>query len=98
MASNIDSDGTTVTVTTGEGHRIGFAMEELGVPSTMGEITTEWANGVPPDSVERTVLAAKKEAEAYAAEHHSGVPAEARAKRDQDRGLGDTLKDMIGLP
>ncbi len=74
MASNIASDGKTVTVTTSEGHCIGFAMAELNATSTSGEITTEWAGGVPPYSVERAVHAAKAEAEAYAAQHHPGAP------------------------
>ena len=55
MTSKIESDGKTVIVTTCEGHRIGFAMAELNAPSTSGEITTGWANGVPPQSAERTV-------------------------------------------
>ena len=98
MASNIESDGKTVTVTTDEGHRIGFAMAELNAASTSGEITTGWANGVPPGSAERTVSAAKQEAEAYAAQHHASKPEEARAAQEADKGLGGTLKDMLGLP
>ena len=98
MATNIDSDGKTVTVTTEEGHRIGFGMAELNAPSTTGEITTEWAGGVPPSSVERTVRAAKAEAEAYAAQHHASKPDEARAAQDADKGVGGKVKDMLGLP
>lgn len=98
MASNIESDGKTVTVTTDEGHRIGFAMAELNAASTSGEITTEWAGGVPPQSAERTVHAAKAEAEAYAAQHHPDAPAQAQAAKEEDKGLGGTLKDMLGLP
>ncbi len=51
MASNIESDGKTVTVTTSEGHRIGFATAELNAASIPSEITTDWAGGVPPHSV-----------------------------------------------
>lgn len=98
MASNIESDGKTVTVTTEEGHRIGFAMAELNAASTSGEITTEWAGGVPPANAERTVRAAKTEAEAYAAIHHASKPDEARAAREEEKGLGGTLKDILGLP
>ncbi len=98
MASHIESDGKTVTVTTAEGHRIGFAMSELNVASTSGDITTDWAGGVPPDSVERTVKAAKTEAEAYAAQHHPSKPDEARAAQQDGKGLGGALKDVLGLP
>lgn len=98
MTSKIESDGKTVIVTTDEGHRIGFAMAELNAPSTSGEITTGWANGVPPQSAERTVAAAKLEAEAYAAEHHAGKPAEARAVNEAEKGLGGKLMDALGLP
>ena len=98
MASTIESDGKTVTVTTAEGHRIGFAMSELNVASTSGDITTDWAGGVPPSSVERTVRAAKTEAEAYAAQHHPSKPDEARAAQQDSKGLGGTLKAALGLP
>ena len=98
MASNIESAGEPVTVTTAEGHRIRFAMAELNVPSTSGEITTGWADGVPPESVERTVAVAKLEAEAYAAEHHVGKPAEARTANEAEKGLGGKLMDALGLP
>ena len=98
MASNIESDGNTVMVTTDEGHRIGFAMAELNAPSTAGEITTDWAGGTPPASVERTVRAAKTEAEAYAAQHHASKPDEARAADAEEGGLGTTLKSVLGLP
>ena len=98
MASNIQSDGKTVTVTTEEGHKIGFAMAELNAPSTSGEITTEWANGVPPDSVEIAVRGAKTEAEAYAAQHHASKPEEARVAREESKGIGGALKDVLGLP
>jgi hypothetical protein len=64
MASNIQSDGKTVTVTTEEGHKIGFAMN---APSTSDEITADWAGGVPPSSPEITVRAAKADAEAHIA-------------------------------
>ena len=73
-------------------------MAELNVASTSGEITTAWAGGVPPASVERTVRAAKTEAEAYAARHHASKPEEARAAQEADKGIGGTLKDMLGLP
>ncbi len=98
MASKIESDGKTVTVTTSEWHRIGFAMAELNAASISGEITTEWAGGVPPHGVERTVHAAKAEAEAYAAQHHPGAPGEAQAAKDRDKELGGTLKDLLGVP
>ena len=98
MASNVQSDGRTVTVTTEEGHRIGFAMAELNVPSTSGEITTEWAGGVPPRNPEVTVRAAKTEAEAYALQHHASKPDEARAAKAEGKGLGGALKDALGLP
>ena len=98
MASNIESDGKIVTVTTAEGHRIGFAMAELDAASTSGEITTEWAGGVPPSSVERTVRAAKTEAEAYAAQHHPSAPGEAQASKEDDKSIGGALKSMLGLP
>lgn len=98
MASNIESDGKTVTVTTAEGHRIGFAMAELNAPSTAGEITTEWAGGVPPSSVEIVVRGAKTEAEAYAAQHHASKPEEARTAKEEDKGFGGALKDALGLP
>jgi hypothetical protein len=98
MASNIESDGKTVTVTTEEGHRIGFAMSELNVGSTSGDITTDWAGGVPPSSVERCVRAAKSEAEAYAAQHHPSKPDEARAAQQENKGLGGAVKDALGLP
>ncbi len=98
MTSNIESDGKTVTVTTDEGHRIGFAMAELNAASTSGEITTHWAGGVPPASVERTVAAAKTEAEAFAEQHHPDAPGKAQAAKEQNKGLGGTLKDMLGLP
>ena len=67
MASGITSDGKTVTVTTDEGHRIGFGMAELNADRTSGDITTKWNGGVPPTSIERTVAAAKIGAEAYSA-------------------------------
>ncbi len=98
MASNVQSDGKTVTVTTAEGHRIGFAMAELNAPSTSGEITTEWAGGEPPSSPEVTVRAAKAEAEAYAEQHHASKPDEARAAQQESKGLGGALKDVLGLP
>ncbi len=98
MVSNIESDGETVTVTTDERHRIGFAMSELHVASTSGRITTDWADGVPPSNPELTVMAAKAEAEAYAAQHHPSKPEEARARQHAEKGLGGTLKDMLGLP
>ena len=98
MASNIESDGKTVTVTTDEGHRIGFAMAELNAPSTSGEITTDWAGGTPPASVERAVKAAKTEAEAYAAQHHPSKPDEARAANAEKQGLAGTVKSVLGLP
>ena len=98
MASDIQSDGKTVTVTTDEGHRIKFAMAELNVPSTSGEITTDWAGGVPPGSVEIVVRGAKAEAEAYAAQHHASKPEEARTAKEEGKGLGGALKDVLGLP
>lgn len=98
MASSIQSDGKTVTVTTGEGHKIGFAMAELNAPSTSGEITTDWANGVPPSNVEVVVRGAKAEAEAYAAQHHASQPEEARAAKEQSKGFGGIVKDVLGLP
>ena len=98
MASNIQSDGRTVTVTTGEGHRIGFAMAELNVPSTSGEITTDWANGVPQGNVEIAVRGAKAEAEAYAAQHHASKPEEARVAKQESKGFGAAVKDVLGLP
>ena len=98
MTSRIESDGKTVIVTTDAGHRIGFAMAELNVASTSGEITTEWAGGVPPASVEVAVRGAKAEAEAYAAQHHASKPEEARAAREEGKGLGGALKDILGLP
>ena len=67
MTSKVHSDGGTVTVTTAEGHRIGFALGELHAPSTAGEITTDWAGGVPPANPEAVVRAAKAEAEAHVA-------------------------------
>ncbi len=88
MASNVQSDGKIVTVTTEEGHKIGFAMAELNVPSTSGEITTEWAGGQPPSSPEVTVRAAKTDAEAYAKQHHASKPEEARAAQQENQGLG----------
>ena len=98
MASNIQSDGKTVTVTTDEGHRIGFAMAELNAASTSGEITTEWAGGVPPSSVDIAVRGAKADAEAYVAQHHSSKPDEARAAKEDDKGLAGALKTVLGLP
>ncbi len=97
MASHIESDGNTVTVTTDEGHRIGFAMAELNAASTAGEITTDWSGGVPPDNVERCVRAAKAEAEAHVAQHQPEKPEAARAARDADRGVVGALKDTFGL-
>lgn len=98
MPSKIESDGRTVFVMTEAGHRIGFAMAELDAASTSGEITTEWAGGVPPASVETAVRGAKAEAEAYAAQHHASKPEEARAAKKEGKGLGGTLKDILGLP
>ncbi len=98
MASNIQSDGKTVTVTTDEGHQIGFAMAELNAASTSGEITTDWADGVPPASVEIAVRGAKADAEAYVAQHHPSKPDEARAAKEDDKGLGGALKSVLGLP
>ena len=98
MAANIHSDGHTVTVTTEEGHRIGFAMAELNAASTSGEIRTEWAGGVPPASPEVAVRAAKTEAEAYVAQHEPSKPAEAQAVAEDSKGIGGALKDMLGLP
>ena len=63
-----------------------------------GEITTDWAGGVPPPSVEIAVRGAKAEAEAYAAQHHASVPEQARAANENGKGLGGALKDIIGLP
>lgn len=87
MASNIQSDGKTVTVTTGEGHRIGFTMAELNAPSTSGEITTEWAGGVLPNNTELTVRAAKSEAEHYTARHHPSAPGESLTQKMDDPAL-----------
>jgi hypothetical protein len=98
MASDLQSDGKTVAVTTVEGHKIGFAMAELNAPSTSGEITTEWAGGVPPASVEIVVRGAKAEAEAYAAQHHASKPEEARAAKEKGKGIGKVVKDALGLP
>ena len=98
MAANIHSDGHTVTVTTEEGHKIGFGMAELNAASTSGEIRTEWAGGVPPASPEVTVRAAKTEAEAHVAQHDPSKPAEAQAAAEDNKGLGGALKDMLGLP
>ena len=98
MALHIESDGKTVTVTTDDGHRIGFAMAELNAASTSGEITTHWAGGTPPASVERTVAAAKAEAEAYAAQHHGEAPEKARTEQQETKGIGGTIKDALGLP
>ncbi len=98
MASNVHSDGNTVTVTTEEGHKIGFAMAELNAASTSGEIRTEWAGGVPPASPEVTVRAAKTEAEAHVAQHEPSKPAEAQAAAEDNKGIGGALKDMLGLP
>ena len=98
MTSQVQSDGKTVTVTTGEGHRIGFAMAELNAPSTAGEITTEWAGGVPPSSPEVTVRAAKADAETYVAQHEDSRPSEAQASKEGNKGVGGFLKDALGLP
>lgn len=98
MASNVHSDGDTVTVTTAEGHRIGFAMAELNAASTAGRITTHWAGGVPPSDPEGVVRAAKAEAEAHAAHHSPDAPAEAQASKRDNKSLGDTLKGALGLP
>lgn len=98
MATNVQSDGETVTVTTEEGHRIGFAMAELNAPSTAGEITTDWAGGVPPSSPEATVRAAKADAEAHVARHETAKPAEAQARRESEKGLAGALKSVLGLP
>ena len=97
MATNIQSDGTTVTVTTEEGHKIGFAMAELNVPSTSGEITTDWAGGVPPNNPETTVRAAKTDAEAYVAQHETSKPAEAQASKEENKGIAGALKTVLGL-
>ena len=96
--SQVQSDGATVTVTTSEGHRIGFAMAELNVPSTAGEITTEWADGTPPNNPEIVVRNAKADAEAYVAQHEPSRPAEAQASKEDDKGVGGALKDALGLP
>ena len=98
MTSNVQSDGNTVTVTTVDGHRIGFAMAELNAASTSREITTEWARGETPSSPEDTVREAKAEAEAYVARHHPSKPDEARQSKADNKGLGGALKDMLGLP
>ena len=97
MATNIQSDGTTVTVTTKEGHKIGFAMAELNVPSMSGEITTDWAGGVPPNNPETTVRAAKTEAEAYVAQHETSKPAKAQASKEDNKGIAGALKIVLGL-
>ena len=98
MASQVHHDGNTVTVTTDEGHRIGFAAGELNAPSTSGEITTDWAGGVPPANPETTVRAAKADAEAHVAQH--GAPsAPDEAQQGQERkGLGGAIKDALGMP
>ena len=98
MASNVHSDGKTVMVTTEEGHKIGFAMAELNAPSTSGEITTDWAGGVPPNNPETTVRAAKADAEAHVAQHETSKPAEAQASKEDNKGFGGALKDALGLP
>ena len=98
MTSQVQSDGKTVTVTTGEGHRIGFAMAELNAASTAGEITTAWAGGVAPSSPEVTVRAAKADAEAYVAQHEGSKPSEAQASKEDNKGVGGFLKDALGLP
>ena len=96
--SEVQSDGKTVTVTTSEGHRIGFAMAELNVPSTAGEITTHWAGGVPPTNLETVVREAKAEAEAHVARHEASKPAEAQTAKEESKGVSGTLKDVLGLP
>ena len=98
MASDIQSDGKTVTVTTDEGHRIGFRMAELNAPSVSGEITTEWAGGVPPNNPETTVRAAKTQAEQYVARHEPSAPADAQASKEANKSLGDKVKAGLGLP
>ncbi len=85
MASNIESDGKTVTVTTSEGHRIGFAMAELNATSTSGEITTEWAGGVPPNSL-LIPPAAIAEVEHVAPVRPAAALASAAGAPEPDRG------------
>ena len=97
MASNIESDSKTVTVTTDEGHRIGFAMAELNAASTSGEITTKWSGGVPPISTERTVGAAKIEAETYSTLNHPLAPGDARIEQNRDKGAWSILRSLFGL-
>ena len=62
------------------------------------ESTTAWAGGVPPSDPEVAVRAAKAEAEVYAAQHHPSAPDEARAAKEDGKGLGGNVKDMLGLP
>lgn len=97
MASRIESDGRTVTVTTDEGHRIGFVMAEMNAPSTSGEITTDWAGNATPRNTEATVQAAKAEAEAYTARHHAAAPDEARATQNPDETVAGSLKAIFAL-
>ena len=85
MASNIESDGKTVTVTTD------------GAPDRIRD-GGDWADGVPPASVEIAVRGAKADAEAYVAQHHPSKPDEARAAKEDNKGIGGALKDVLGLP
>ena len=97
MASGITSDGKTVTVTTDEGHRIGFGMAELNANKTSGDITTKWNGGVPPTSTERTVAAAKIDAETYSAQNHASAPGDARSEQNRDKGIWSIFQSLFGL-
>ncbi len=93
----VEHVGDDVTVTTDEGHRIGFKVAQLNAPSNSGEVTTEWAGGVTPRNTEVTVRAAKEVAERHVAEHAPEAPAQARAVEDAPKSVGETLKGMVGL-
>ncbi len=95
MASNIESDGKTVTVTTDAGHTIGFGVAELNANRTSGDITTKWNGGVPPVSTERTVGAAKVEAETHSAQNHLSAPGDARVEQDRDKGVWSVLRALF---
>lgn len=72
--ADIEQHEGSVTVTTGEGHRITFAARDLGAPAVHGDIVTDWAGGIPPANPEEVVRAAKAEAEARLGRPSPSVP------------------------